>query len=190
MKHYSTFWIPSLVLIRKPRNNRIRTWNQVSSIIFDTYFYYVFVIAIRWFKCYRYLKLSISIFIKLCFPFCIKLFFWLPITTIITVIPIDFIKLDLPTAFVPYNSIPSVLSIPNETLFGTYNSFWLMCSIKGCLISVAFKYDFSAFFMTGLQYLNFLAIKAFVIIKSIIPVNLIIILISLMYSFNFDKKSL
>ena len=45
-------------------------------------------------------------------------------------IPIDLINDDFPTAFVPYNKIPSSLSNPNEMLLGTYNSFLFKCSIK------------------------------------------------------------
>ena len=70
-------------------------------------------------------------------------------------IPSDFIKLVLPTAFVPYNNIPLLLQ-PIERSFDTYNSLLFKCSIKQCLIFLKLTYDLLVFshnslFITGLQ---------------------------------------
>ena len=47
-------------------------------------------------------------------------------------IPIDFINEVFPTALVPYNKTPLIMS-PNTRSFVTYNSLVLRCSIRQCL---------------------------------------------------------
>ena len=67
--------------------------------------------------------------------------------------PNALIKLVFPTAFVPYNNIPSVFSNPIEISLATYNSVCWIFSIKQCLKSSAFIKYFPVSFETisGLQ---------------------------------------
>ena len=69
-----------------------------------------------------------------------------PACAIMTAIPSERIRLVLPTAFVPYNKIPSGLSLlPIEMLFETYSSSsWDNCSIIQCRKLDAFTNDLSA----------------------------------------------